>query len=197
MVQLSSLIHAPDLVEEHILPHTTQDSCNKPKPSTQHSPARGQCTSKTRGQIDRQKIEIEAYTEPKYHGTCGKIFLSSQINCKVLLKQRSVALHRQGRFQSFQMPLWLRLLLWQDLTPLWSNYHGKIIIFIPHLWDFRFLQWCKLVYRQQRFGGSWCLHLHGRFHYTEYGNNKIFWNTVNYLPTQMLYSCFTFIKTGE
>jgi len=98
MAQLSSLIHAPDLVEEHILPHTTQDSCNKPKPSTQHSPARGQCTSKTRGQIDRQKKETEAYTELKYHGTCGKIFPSSQINRKAPLKQRSVALHRQGRF---------------------------------------------------------------------------------------------------
>jgi len=102
MAQLSSLIHALDLVAEHILPHTIQDSCNKPKPSTQsieHSPARGQCASKTRGQRDRQKKETEAYTEPKYHGTCAKIFLSSQINCKAPLKQRSVALHRQGEFR--------------------------------------------------------------------------------------------------
>jgi hypothetical protein len=54
---VSSLIHASDWVDGHILPHTTQDTCNKRKPSTQHSPARGQYTSKTRGQTDRKKIQ--------------------------------------------------------------------------------------------------------------------------------------------
>jgi hypothetical protein len=86
--KLSSLIHASDLVDGHILPHTTQDSCNKPKPSTQHSPARGQYTSKTSGQIDRQKKETEAYTESRYHGTRGKIFLSSQSHCKAPSKTK-------------------------------------------------------------------------------------------------------------
>jgi hypothetical protein len=95
--KLSPLIHASDLVDGHILPHTTQDSCNKPKPSTQHSPARGQYTSKTSGQIDRQKKETEAYTEPRYHGTRGKIFLNSQ-TVKLHQKQRSVVLNRKGEF---------------------------------------------------------------------------------------------------
>jgi hypothetical protein len=49
--RLQRLIHASDFMDGHILPHTTHDPCSKPKPSTQHSPARGQDTSKTSGQM--------------------------------------------------------------------------------------------------------------------------------------------------
>jgi hypothetical protein len=47
---------------------------------------------------DRQKKETEAYNEPRYHGTCGKIFVFSNCLQNLQQKQRGVILNRKGEF---------------------------------------------------------------------------------------------------